>query len=295
MVDESVRQWEPHHALFGGADGLDAIRRLVADAPRWLRRGGWLVLEIGADQGPAVADLFTDLGYRDVEIRPDLAARDRVGIGRVAPEPDSTPHIWARMFSAGDLGADVLEFENQRAQIEALRRLTEPNGDLVEEGAFLGRHALVGADELAGGGEQRHAQNSARDATVDVVQQLVDGAVGVRLARRRHRLAEVLLVRERRAAPILRELTQHAELVVAEVLIGQHHDGEQLERGHVLAVGGGVDGDAFVQLFESPRLVHHPGTVVEPALLLSTMRPAKALERPPCRTGSSPPNDAVVS
>ena len=83
MVDESVRRWEPHHALFGGADGLDAIRRLVADAPRWLRRGGWLVLEIGADQGPAVADLFTDLGYRDVEIRPDLADRDRVPVGRV--------------------------------------------------------------------------------------------------------------------------------------------------------------------------------------------------------------------
>ena len=50
-----------------------------------LRRGGWLVLEIGADQGPAVADLFTDLGYRDVEIRPDLADRDRVvAVGALA-------------------------------------------------------------------------------------------------------------------------------------------------------------------------------------------------------------------
>ena len=75
---------------------------------------------------------------------------------------------------------------------------------------------------------------------------------------RRHRLAEVLLVRERRAAPVLRELAQHAELVVAEVLVGKHHDGEQLERRHVLSVGGGVDGDAFVELLESPRLVHHP-------------------------------------
>ena len=82
LVDDSVRRWEPHHALFAGPDGLDAIRRLVADARAWLRPGGWLVLEIGADQGPAVAELLGDHGYGDVEIRPDLAGRDRVAIGR---------------------------------------------------------------------------------------------------------------------------------------------------------------------------------------------------------------------
>ena len=82
MVDDAVRRWEPHHALFAGPDGLDAIRRLVADAPGWLRPGGWLILEIGADQGPAVAELLADHGYRDVEIRPDLAGRDRVAVGR---------------------------------------------------------------------------------------------------------------------------------------------------------------------------------------------------------------------
>ena len=50
-VDASVREWEPHDALFAGPDGLDAIRTLVAEAPARLRPGGWLVLEIGADQG----------------------------------------------------------------------------------------------------------------------------------------------------------------------------------------------------------------------------------------------------
>ena len=79
-----MRDWEPHGALFAGPDGLDAIRRLVADAPRWVRPGGWLVLEIGADQGAAVAALLTGSGYADVEIRPDLAGRDRVAVARIA-------------------------------------------------------------------------------------------------------------------------------------------------------------------------------------------------------------------
>ncbi len=81
-VEESVLRWEPHHALFGGPDGLDAIRELVAAAPSRLRPGGWLVLEIGADQGAAVADLLSATGYADVQIRQDLAGRDRVALAR---------------------------------------------------------------------------------------------------------------------------------------------------------------------------------------------------------------------
>lgn len=85
-LDDVVREWEPHEALFAGEDGLDAIRRLVRDAPGHVRAGGWLVLEIGADQGPAVEELLRQAGYDEVEIRPDLAGRDRVAIGRV-PSP----------------------------------------------------------------------------------------------------------------------------------------------------------------------------------------------------------------
>ena len=68
--------------MFGGADGLDAIRRVVAEAPRWIRPGGWLVLEIGADQGPAVEELLRAGGFADIEIRPDLAGRDRVAVAQ---------------------------------------------------------------------------------------------------------------------------------------------------------------------------------------------------------------------
>jgi release factor glutamine methyltransferase len=83
-VAESVREWEPRRALFAGADGLDAIRAIVAAAPRWIRAGGWLVLEIGADQGDRVRHLLRRAGFARVDIRQDLAARDRVAVGQAA-------------------------------------------------------------------------------------------------------------------------------------------------------------------------------------------------------------------
>jgi release factor glutamine methyltransferase len=82
-VEASVRAWEPSAALFAGPDGLDAIRAIVGDAQRWIRTGGWLVLEIGAGQGPAVTELLVGSGYEAVEIRPDLAGRDRIAVARV--------------------------------------------------------------------------------------------------------------------------------------------------------------------------------------------------------------------
>lgn len=77
-----VLHWEPHDALFAGADGLDDIRILIAGAPLRLAPAGWLVLEIGADQGSAVHALLERGGYRDVEIRRDLAGHDRIAVGR---------------------------------------------------------------------------------------------------------------------------------------------------------------------------------------------------------------------
>ena len=81
-LDAAVGEWEPASALFAGADGLDDIRLLAAGAPDRLRPGGALVLEIGADQGPAVDDVLRRAGLVDVEIRKDLSDRDRVAIAR---------------------------------------------------------------------------------------------------------------------------------------------------------------------------------------------------------------------
>jgi release factor glutamine methyltransferase len=82
LLDESVLEWEPAGALFAGADGLDDIRAIVAGASDHLAASGWLVVEIGADQGEAVRGLLAEAGYRDVEIRPDLAGHDRIAIAR---------------------------------------------------------------------------------------------------------------------------------------------------------------------------------------------------------------------
>ena len=81
-LDDGVGDWEPASALFAGADGLDDIRTLVTGAPRWLRPGGSLVLEIGADQGRAVEEVFVRSGLVEIEVRPDLSGRDRIAIAR---------------------------------------------------------------------------------------------------------------------------------------------------------------------------------------------------------------------
>ena len=81
-LEATVRDWEPSDALFAGADGLDAIRLIVSDAPIWLRPGGWLVTEIGATQGQFVLQLLRATGFEDVEITADLSGRDRVASGR---------------------------------------------------------------------------------------------------------------------------------------------------------------------------------------------------------------------
>ena len=81
-LDPSVGDWEPSSALVSGSDGLDAIRVLASGAPGRLRPGGSLVLEIGADQGPAVDDVLGRSGLVDVEIRPDFTGRDRIAIAR---------------------------------------------------------------------------------------------------------------------------------------------------------------------------------------------------------------------
>lgn len=81
-LDPIVGEWEPALALVAGADGLEAIRHLVAGAPLWLRPGGWLVLEIGSAQGDAVYALLNDAGLEAVEIKADATGRDRIAVGR---------------------------------------------------------------------------------------------------------------------------------------------------------------------------------------------------------------------
>ena len=77
-LERSVRDWEPHRALFAGRDGLADLRVIVGGAGQWLRPGGALVLEIGADQGEAVLALLTSAGLVEPQIHSDLAGRPRI-------------------------------------------------------------------------------------------------------------------------------------------------------------------------------------------------------------------------
>lgn len=71
--------FEPRHALDGGADGLDVIRRLVAILPAILARSGAAFLEIGAGQGSAIVDVVAELpGRWTCFVEPDLAGLPRV-------------------------------------------------------------------------------------------------------------------------------------------------------------------------------------------------------------------------
>lgn len=73
---------EPSGALYAGPDGLDALRVLVAEAPRCLVEGGWLAVEHGAAQGEAVRVLFNGAGFVRVTTHRDLAGHERVTEGR---------------------------------------------------------------------------------------------------------------------------------------------------------------------------------------------------------------------
>jgi release factor glutamine methyltransferase len=75
-LQREVRDWEPHVALFGGAAGFDIYRRIVAGAPRVLRPGGWLIMELGFGSVETVREMLS--GWRDVRVEPDLAGIPRV-------------------------------------------------------------------------------------------------------------------------------------------------------------------------------------------------------------------------
>jgi release factor glutamine methyltransferase len=77
---------EPLLALSPGGDGLEAVRQIVATAPRHLHQRGWLLLEHGWDQGAAVQALLRAAGFEAIATRTDLAGLARCTAGRWCPQ-----------------------------------------------------------------------------------------------------------------------------------------------------------------------------------------------------------------
>jgi release factor glutamine methyltransferase len=75
--------FEPRGALVSGPDGLDAIREIARDAPRYLSPGGWLLLEHGMGQDAPVRVLLSQAGLEQLDSCPDLARIPRVAGGKV--------------------------------------------------------------------------------------------------------------------------------------------------------------------------------------------------------------------
>ncbi len=77
-----VREYEPGLALFAGDDGLDIYRRLIPEAFAVLVPGGFIALEIGFGQSPAIAGLLAASGFQQIEFVPDLQSIPRVACAR---------------------------------------------------------------------------------------------------------------------------------------------------------------------------------------------------------------------
>ena len=82
MISPFFNKARPPPALASGADGLDAIREIVAGAHEHLVPGGWLLLEHGWDQGEAIRALLEQAGFAEAQTVQDLEQRDRVTLGR---------------------------------------------------------------------------------------------------------------------------------------------------------------------------------------------------------------------
>ena len=85
--DEHLKQgdlrFEPISALASGMDGLDDIRKIVQDAPDYLKTNGWLMLEHGFDQAESVATLLKTRGFNQIAHAKDIAGTLRVTFGAI--------------------------------------------------------------------------------------------------------------------------------------------------------------------------------------------------------------------
>ena len=76
-LSPSVLDYDPHIALFGGTDGLDAVRVLAPEFLRVLRPDGVVVIEIGQGQTRDVSDILTQSGFSVIQVYKDLAGVER--------------------------------------------------------------------------------------------------------------------------------------------------------------------------------------------------------------------------
>ena len=84
-LEPEVQDHEPHLALDGGEDGLDCYRRIVQEAPGFIRPRGYLLMEVGEGQSTAVEVLLAQVAsFPEVQTKPDLNGVPRVIVARIS-------------------------------------------------------------------------------------------------------------------------------------------------------------------------------------------------------------------
>ena len=81
-LPSSVIDFEPKKALYGGEDGLSHIKQIISDAPKFLVRGGWLILENHFDQSKKIKNLLREYGFDSLKTINDTFGIGRFTIGR---------------------------------------------------------------------------------------------------------------------------------------------------------------------------------------------------------------------
>tara|TARA_B100000212_G_scaffold158380_1_gene118948 strand:- start:764 stop:1633 length:870 start_codon:yes stop_codon:yes gene_type:complete len=81
-LSSSVKDFEPMKALYGGEDGLSQIKQIISDAPKFLFKGGWLILENHFDQSKKIKNLMQEYGFDSMKTINDTFGIGRFTIGR---------------------------------------------------------------------------------------------------------------------------------------------------------------------------------------------------------------------
>ena len=87
-LPDSVKNFEPHIALFGGKDGLDFYRSIASGYKSALKPGGYLALEFGDDQGDDVCRILEENGYTILERTRDYNDRERAVLAKFGRKED---------------------------------------------------------------------------------------------------------------------------------------------------------------------------------------------------------------
>ena len=82
-LSDEVRLFDPMMALDGDKDGLKFYRNITEQAAGYLKRGGWLMYEIGCSQAVAVSEIMHKNGFAEVTVIKDLSGLDRVVCGKL--------------------------------------------------------------------------------------------------------------------------------------------------------------------------------------------------------------------